>query len=123
MINRSLKLTAFLTIVSAGLLSSSPLAGMDLLGYEDAGPAFKPDVTAVTPMAGRVGTTVTIKGLDLDRVTSVRFGPNIEAKATWVNDNKIQVTVPEGAILGPIALESHVGTIDTNFTFSVATPK
>jgi hypothetical protein len=121
MTNRSLKFTVFLTIACAGLMTSAPLAGMDLLGSEDIGPAFKPAITAMTPTAGPVGTQVTIEGTNLSRVTSVMFSPNLKAKAKWVNDNKIQVTVPDGAQSGPVMLETHVGTISTSLTFDVAT--
>jgi hypothetical protein len=120
MTDRSLKFTAFLTIACIGLLSSAPLAGMDLLGSEDLGPAFKPAVTAMTPTAGPVGTQVTIKGTNLSRVTRVVFNPNLTVKATWAGDNKIQVTVPDGAKSGPIMLETHVGIISSRLAFKVA---
>jgi hypothetical protein len=123
MTNRPLGFTAISTIAWAGLLSSAPLAGMDLLGSEDMGPAFKPAITAMTPTAGPVGTKVTIKGTDLSRVTGVMFNPNLVVKATWVNDNKIQVTVPDGAKSGPVMLETHVGTISPSLTFNVVTAK
>jgi len=119
--NRFLKSTAFLAIAWAGLLSGAPLAGMDLLGSEDLGPAFKPAITAMTPTAGPVGTKVTIKGTNLSRVTRVTFSPNLQAKPTWVDDTEIQVAVPDGAESGPVRLEPHVGTIPTSLAFNVAT--
>ena len=112
--------STLLTLACVGLLSSAPLAGVDLLGSEDMGPAFQPAVIAMTPMAGPAGTLVTIRGTNLSRVSRVMFSPNLEAKEKVVSDIMIQVTVPVGAISGPVTLETLVGTVKPRVTFSIA---
>lgn len=124
MTNRSLKSNVFLAFACAGLLSGAAFGQGSITGAGnegDNGPAFQPSVTTVKPKAGPVGTTVTMKGINLSRVTAVVFQPNIEVKAKVINTYTIQVTVPAGAQSGPVMLETPDGFSNRNPVFNVAT--
>jgi hypothetical protein len=124
MTRRSLKSTILLATACAGLLSSAAFGQGNITGAEnegDNGPAFQPSVTAVMPKAGPVGTKVTMKGINLSRVTAVVFQPNIEVQAKVINTYSIQVTVPAGAQSGPVILETPNGFSNKNPVFTVAT--
>jgi len=124
MTKRSLKSTFFLTIACAGLLSGAAFGQGSITGADsegDSGPAFQPAVTAVMPNAGPAGTKVTMKGINLSRVTAVMFQPNIEVQAKVINNNRIEVTVPAGAQSGPVILETPNGFSNKNPVFTVAT--
>ncbi len=66
-----------------------------------------PAVSSVSPNVGRVGDTVTIKGINFKtggNVTGVRFTNNVTAAFTIVNDTTITATVPAGAVGGPLTI-------------------
>jgi hypothetical protein len=124
MTKRSLKSTGIFAIACAGLLSTAAFGQASITGAGndgDNGPAFQPSVTAVMPKAGPIGTKVTMKGINLSRVTAVRFQPNIMVKAKLINNNSIQVTVPAGAQSGPVMLETPDGFSNKNPVFNVTT--
>ncbi len=83
----------------------------------------QPVITAVSPDDGRPGTLVSITGLNFGTTPgAVFFSPRIAASApaactasgspTW-SPNQIIVTVPDGAVDGPIEIENAAGLIDT----------
>jgi hypothetical protein len=81
----------------------------------------EPLLTAFTPEFGPVGTRVTITGINLNAVARVRFGSAATTNFT-VGATNLSVTVPQGALTGPIALESPLGTNRSarNFTVGAA---
>ncbi len=63
-----------------------------------------PMVSNVAPASGAASASVTITGINLTGVTSVRFANNVPATFTVVNDTTITTTVPSGAVTGPLTV-------------------
>ena len=75
-----------------------------------AGGSTSPAVDSFSPVAGAIGTAVSINGVNLERVTGVEFN-GVTAAFTINSDNSISTTVPAGASTGPIELISGTGTV------------
>jgi uncharacterized repeat protein (TIGR03803 family) len=68
-----------------------------------------PGITSISPVSGRVGTKVTITGVNLAGATSVKF----DGTAATIASNsatKVVVHVPSGAANGPVTVTTPVGT-------------
>ncbi|MEP7341246.1 MAG: IPT/TIG domain-containing protein [Acidobacteriota bacterium] len=65
-------------------------------------PQSCPTVSGINPSSGLIGSMVTISGANFTGVTSVRFTNNVAAPFTINSDAQITVTVPTGAVNGPI---------------------
>jgi kumamolisin len=76
-----------------------------LLQSLTAGGGTNPLITSFSPTAGAVGSSVTINGVNLDRVTGVEFN-GTTAQFTPGTTTSISATVPAGATTGPIELLS-----------------
>ena len=63
-----------------------------------------PIISSVSPGAGNVGSTVTIIGTNFTDISAVKFGGNVSAAFTVVNNTTIITTVPAGASSGAITL-------------------
>jgi hypothetical protein len=64
-----------------------------------------PFVTSLSPAGGAVNSTVTINGTGLTGVTGVTFNSNqAGTNLNVVNDTQLTVTVPAGAVSGPLTL-------------------
>jgi len=69
-----------------------------------------PTIASFTPAAGPVGTTITISGTDLNRVTGVSFNGVAATQFSFnPQTNKLTVTVPTGATTGKIKLTTSSG--------------
>jgi hypothetical protein len=66
-------------------------------------------VTAVEPIAGHVGQTITLEGR-FGKNTMVTFGGNVNAPVTPLGPLRATVTVPSGAITGPISVNGGFGS-------------
>lgn len=84
-------------------------------------PGLAPVIDSFSPTSGRVGTEVTITGLNLEGTTAVAFGgittsPNAtdEQAGTWVT-----ATVPTGAKTGPITVTTPTGSATSAQSFRV----
>lgn len=84
-----------------------------------------PTFTGMSPQGGRVGTTVTITGTNFLILNSVKFwngsANTIPAAFTQVDSNTIRATVPLGAKIGPIVVNTAYGSITTT-SFRVTPP-
>ena len=69
----------------------------------------QPRITVFAPLAGPVGTLVTIHGFDFSSATSVTFG-GVEAVFTVQDPHTITATVPAGAATGSISVTTPDGT-------------
>jgi hypothetical protein len=80
-----------------------------------------PKLTSFAPLAGPVGTLVTISGthLGIGPVT-VTFGGNVTVLATVINVGAVQVHVPAGAVTGPLVLTNTDGSSTSAGVFKVA---
>ena len=79
-----------------------------------------PTINDFTPTSGLPGTQVTISGMVLQSVTTVRFN-GTDADFT-VQQNQLIATVPDAAISGPILVISPFGTNVSVNTFTVLEP-
>lgn len=79
-----------------------------------------PTITSLNPTSGAVGASVTINGTNLTGVT-VSFSNNVNATITNNTGTQLTVTVPTGAVTGPITI-SKAGCPDVQTgTFTVTT--
>jgi hypothetical protein len=78
-------------------------------------------VTAVTPASGGPGTKVTIKGVGFNSDPTVSFG-GVLATAVSGSSKKLKVTVPAGALAGPVAVTNSSAPVGTVFSASSFTP-
>jgi hypothetical protein len=72
----------------------------------------------VAPIAGKVGSRVTLQGKGLAAATGVSFG-GIKARFRIVNDGKLLATVPKRAKSGPIAVSSALKQVKSKVAFQV----
>jgi kumamolisin len=79
-----------------------------------------PQITSFTPVAGPVGTAVTISGVNLDRVTGVQFNGQAAQITGTATANSLSTVVPAGATTGPITLiTGTTGSVSSAIDFSV----
>ncbi|HZS03458.1 MAG TPA: IPT/TIG domain-containing protein [Blastocatellia bacterium] len=67
-------------------------------------PSNCPAVTSINPTTGAVGSSVTVTGTNFTGVTAVRFANNVAATFAVNSDTQLTVTVPTGAVTGPITV-------------------
>ena len=80
-----------------------------------------PKIASFTPLAGPVGTPVTITGTHLGvGPVNVTFGGNVTVLATIINVGSVQVSVPAGALTGPLVLTNTDGSSTSPGVFKVA---
>ena len=72
-------------------------------------------VTAFAPQSGAPGTRVTLKGVGFHSNSSVSFG-GVPATAVSGSGKKLTVTVPAGALAGPIAVTNVSAPLGTVFS-------
>ncbi len=78
-----------------------------------------PTVTAFSPTSGSSGTTVVIKGANLEGATTVAFD-GVKGSVTIDTANKIKVIVPAGARTGKIKVVTPNGAVKTATSFMVS---
>src|SRR6185437_15177850 len=77
-----------------------------------------PLISALDPLAARVGETVTITGTTLDDSTVVRLNGMAMPVVTQTG-TQIVATIPEGATTGKITVATFGGTATSVATFGV----
>jgi uncharacterized repeat protein (TIGR03803 family) len=68
-----------------------------------------PQIKSFTPPSGAVGTSVTITGVSLTQTRGVGFGDYTPGKFTVNSDTQVTAIVPEGAVTGPVGIETAGG--------------
>ncbi len=99
------------------------LSGQERTGLIRLIPAAPPVVIALSATAVRPGASITITGTDFVDVTAVRFsGPGGTAATTYTvnSPTQITVTVPIGAVTGPVTVQTMYGTASSAATLTVA---
>jgi len=87
----------------------------------DASPSVNPPhIDSFSPLSGAEGTTVSIVGADLSNVTTIDFGGTNAPVFTIVSDILIDVTVPGGAVSGPITVTNANGSDTSSQSFTVS---
>ncbi|MDE3057426.1 MAG: VCBS repeat-containing protein [Bacteroidota bacterium] len=74
------------------------------------------------PKTGPTGTLVTISGSSFTGTSDVKFGGVSTSSFSVVADSEIVVTVPAGAVSGPISVTGPVGTVTTSSGFVAINP-
>ncbi|MET7000086.1 FG-GAP-like repeat-containing protein [Chitinophaga defluvii] len=83
-----------------------------------------PVITAISPLSGPVGTTVTIKGKRFSPVATeniVSFG-GVQAKVNAATANSLTVTVPVGSQYKPLTVTTHQLTTSSSDIFVTTYP-
>ena len=83
-----------------------------------AGGSRRPTVRGFTPTSGPVGTVVTVAGTGFSGVTAVEL-VHAAAAFTVDSDTQITITVPVGAVSGPISVTTPGGTATSAASFRV----
>jgi hypothetical protein len=78
-----------------------------------------PTITGVTPLAGAVGTLVTLLGSNLNSVTGVMLGSTDASAFTPLSPTALRFTVPAGATTGRVTVTNRAGTALSAATFRV----
>jgi hypothetical protein len=80
-------------------------------------------ITAVSPVAGPVGSTVDITGTGLSGARDVQFNGVDAGAPSVIDDSHIQAVVPSGATTGPVSVTASDGSVVPNQpTFTVQLP-
>jgi RHS repeat-associated protein len=83
----------------------------------------QPSIVSFSPTSGRVGTSVTLAGTNFDTDVSgnrVTFAGTLATVGT-ATATSMAVTVPNGALSGPLSLTTAGGTVTTANAFTVVT--
>ena len=80
-----------------------------------------PTITSFSPTSGAAGSTVVIKGTNFVAPLSVIFAGNAAAVHSF-NATQINAQVPDGAITGPIKVNTNAGSVSTASSFTDTTP-
>lgn len=81
--------------------------------FQLSGNAIAPQVSSVIPNAGKPGTVVTIRGVNLQSATGVTFNGATAQFTQSYPGTDIQATVPSGATSGPIVVTTPLGAANT----------
>jgi hypothetical protein len=87
----------------------------------DHAPVAVVDVTGFSPDGGPVGTPVTVEGSGFKDAFEVGFGPATAVPAV-LSDAQLTVTVPAGAVTGPITVRTPMGSATSSADFVVGGP-
>ena len=77
-----------------------------------------PAITSFAPSSGPVGTTVVIKGVNLNGATTATFN-GVQGTITYDTATKLKVKVPSGATTGKIKVVTPGGKVKTATAFTV----
>lgn len=64
----------------------------------------KPIIYFITPASGYYGTSITLSGNNFDYINYISFNGDVFSDFEKINNNQINLTLPNGAISGPITL-------------------
>ncbi len=91
-----------------GNMTVKALSGVDV-EVATALTLVSPTITEIGPNPGKSGEDLTIKGTNLDLVTGVVFGGDIDGNIVSKDTGEIVVTIPETALQGIITLNTASG--------------
>jgi hypothetical protein len=78
-----------------------------------------PSITSFSPSSGGAGTVVTITGVGLDGVTSVKIGRRALTSVTGVSSTSLTGVIPAGATSGPLVVTNSFGSDFSSSIFTV----
>lgn len=128
--------THLVAVIPAALLAESALVPVTVVNPGPGGGASAainfliaapagPQIDSISPIQGEPGTLVTIRGRGFESVllaNKVTFGGNSNATVLSGSATQLVVPVPPGALTGPIAVATPVGTALSE-KFSVLLPE
>jgi|GEM_PF-558971 len=80
-------------------------------------PVIPPTITGFSPQFGQIGTVVTITGTNLNQGTVLVYFNGTNATPSSTMDTQLTVTVPDGALSGPITIINKNGSASTTNNF------
>jgi hypothetical protein len=69
-----------------------------------------PEIQSLTPVSGKVGTSVAIRGHHFDSASKVAFGSPSNAPFTLLSDSLIDAVVDTSAVTGPVSITTLAAT-------------
>jgi len=81
-----------------------------------------PVITGFSPLTGSAGTLVTITGSNFSSTGSVFFKGVVATNIISWSNTQVQVTVPFGALTGPVSISNSMGLFVTSSNFVVPQP-
>ena len=79
-----------------------------------------PSITSFTPSSGGAGTVVTITGVGLDGVTSVKIGRRALTSVRGDSSTSVTAVIPAGATSGPLVVTNSFGSDFSSSNFTVS---
>ena len=115
-----MKITTYKLLISAKALIGAAVFITFLMGQPPvlAAATNAPVITSFSPSHGTVGTNVLITGSNFIPPLSIVFGGNTAASGSFTS-TEITVTVPSGAVTGPITVTTSNGSAATATDFVV----
>jgi hypothetical protein len=84
-------------------------------------PTSAPAITSFTPSSGPAGTQVTVSGSGFTGTSQVTLG-GASATYTVHSDTQLSLTVPPGAVSGPVVVTNSLGSAQSQPSFTVTVP-
>jgi N-acetylglucosamine-6-sulfatase len=81
--------------------------------------AAAPEITAMSPARGPAGISVTLSGSGFSGATDVSFNGTSASTFSVVSGKKLTVTVPHGAVTGPVSVTAGGATAHSSNSFTV----
>lgn len=115
----------FAGLIDEPTIYNRVLSAAEIQGLYNAGGAGKcqtincPIVSQIAPTSGAVGSNVAITGTNLTGISAVKFSTNVAATIVSNTGTILTVTVPAGAVTGPITISKAGCTDAVTQTFTV----
>jgi len=104
-----------ITVSHKGNLAAAQAYSLIITGISNKPPA----INSFFPVAGNIGTEVTIHGANFTGITSVKFGTTEALSYTVDSLGKIRAFVPPGALTGKISIKNSAGICISSTDFCV----
>ncbi|MFQ5601728.1 MAG: FG-GAP-like repeat-containing protein [bacterium] len=102
--------------------SKEGVVSPELVIAANGGSPNSPTISSFTPVAGVIGTNVTISGSNFNGTTNVAFNGISTAVFSVVSNSEIHATVPASATTGKISVTTSNGTAQSVDHFTVILP-
>jgi hypothetical protein len=81
--------------------------------------AKTPEIESLTPVEGKTGEQITVKGLFFTDVQSVSVNGTAVATYTVVSPTELKLTIPAGATTGKIKVTTSIGSVESSTNLKV----
>ncbi|WP_347157609.1 T9SS type A sorting domain-containing protein [Pontibacter chitinilyticus] len=81
-----------------------------------------PSITSISPIAGTVGTLISISGDNLLGTYEVAFAGGVTVAPKSTSNNVVEVVVPVGAQTGPVEVRTDIGSTSSPEVFTIYEP-